>query len=120
MARYPIVLAHLEFVQLIHGSLVIFLERSRRAVHLLHTDGVGCYLVEAALKPGIRARLCSHSETSVPTRLLDLGLVPDTSLVVVRTAPLGDPFEVELRGYRLCLRRADVVSLCVLPEAPQR
>jgi Fe2+ transport system protein FeoA len=91
------------------------------ASEAIHEPGKGpACLPLSSLKPGIRARLCSHSETSVPTRLLDLGLVPDTSLVVVRTAPLGDPFEVELRGYRLCLRRADVVSLCVLPEAPQR
>jgi ferrous iron transport protein A len=40
-------------------------------------------------------------------RLLDLGLLPDTHIRVLRRAPLGDPSVYELRGYRLCLRRDD-------------
>ncbi len=69
------------------------------------------------LGPGVRARLCHHSEQPVPTRLRDLGFVPDTALMVLRQAPLGDPLEVEIRGYRVCLRRADIASLCVVPLA---
>ncbi len=69
----------------------------------------------AVLEPGVRVRLCHHSEHPVPARLRDLGFVPGTSLVVLRQAPLGDPVEVEIRGYRVCLRRADVASLCVVP-----
>ena len=45
-----------------------------------------------------------------------MGFVPGTPLVVLRSAPLGDPFEVEIRGYRLCLRRSDVGAVCVRPE----
>ena len=40
-------------------------------------------------------------------RLLDLGLLPGTSVRVIRRAPLGDPTVYELRGSRLCLRRED-------------
>jgi len=72
----------------------------------------------SSLPPGLRAHLCRHSRTPVPQRLRDLGFVADTPLVVVRAAPLGDPVEVEIRGYRVCLRRADVSSLCVVPETP--
>ncbi len=72
----------------------------------------------SSLKPGMRARLCHHSETPVPPRLRDLGFVPDTPLRVVRAAPLGDPVEIEIRGYRVCLRRADVSSLCVVSIPP--
>ena len=71
----------------------------------------------SGLPPGVQARLCHHSEHPVPPRLRDLGFVPDTPLRVVRVAPLGDPIEVEIRGYRVCLRRADVASLCVRPVA---
>lgn len=42
--------------------------------------------------------------------------MPGTRLRVVRSAPLGDPIELELRGYRLCLRRADLVQVCAVPE----
>ena len=43
----------------------------------------------------------------VEQRLRDLGLVPGTLVRTLRRAPLGDPTEYELRGYRLCLRRTE-------------
>ena len=52
----------------------------------------------------------------IPRRLQDLGFVPGTRLRVVRRAPLGDPVEVELRGYRLCLRTEQLLSIRVEPE----
>jgi Fe2+ transport system protein FeoA len=44
---------------------------------------------------------------AVGDRLLDLGLVPGTPVLVLRRAPLGDPSIYELRGYQLCLRRTE-------------
>ena len=48
-------------------------------------------------------------EGSGPTerRLMDLGLLPETPVRLVRRAPLGDPSIYSLRGYQLCLRRTD-------------
>ena len=40
-------------------------------------------------------------------RLLELGVTPGVRLRVVGTAPLGDPLEIELRGYRLSVRRSE-------------
>jgi len=40
-------------------------------------------------------------------RLLEMGLVPGTVIVMGRCAPFGDPVEIELRGYSLTLRRSD-------------
>ncbi|MFQ5515359.1 MAG: ferrous iron transport protein A [Myxococcota bacterium] len=70
------------------------------------------------LRPGEGGRLCTHHPDGVSRRLRDLGFVPGTSLRVIRAAPLGDPVEVELRSFRLCLRRADVADVCVTPEPP--
>lgn len=53
------------------------------------------------------------------TRLLDLGFVPGTVVHVVRRGPLGDPMELELRGYRICLRRHDLEGLCATPLEAQ-
>jgi ferrous iron transport protein A len=47
---------------------------------------------------------------------VDLGFVAGTPLEVVRAAPLGDPVEIELRGYRVCLRRQELLGVCVTPE----
>lgn len=49
----------------------------------------------------------------IDRRLLDLGLLPGTSILVLRRAPLGDPTEFELRGYRLCLRRSEAARVRV-------
>ncbi len=38
-------------------------------------------------------------------RLLEMGLTPGTLLRVVRFAPLGDPIDIEIRGYHLSLRK---------------
>ena len=52
----------------------------------------------------------------IPRRLGDLGFVPGTELAIVRRAPFGDPIELEIRGYRMCLRAAQVRGLRVIPE----
>ncbi len=45
-------------------------------------------------------------------QLLAMGLTPGTPLKVVRRAPLGDPIELEVRGFSLSLRRDE--AQCVL------
>jgi ferrous iron transport protein A len=55
--------------------------------------------------------------SSIPSRLSDLGFVPGTVLCIIRRAPFGDPIEVEIRGYRLCLRAAQLETLRVVPES---
>jgi len=46
-------------------------------------------------------------------RLLAMGLLPGTEVSVVQVAPLGDPVEVEFRGMRLSLRKADAAAVQV-------
>jgi ferrous iron transport protein B len=52
-------------------------------------------------------------------RLLELGIVPGVRVRVTRTAPLGDPIEIEVRGSEFSLRRAEArqVSVLALPAA---
>lgn len=40
-------------------------------------------------------------------RLREMGLLPGTSLMLVRTAPFGDPIEIKVRGYNLTLRKSE-------------
>jgi len=46
-------------------------------------------------------------------RLREMGLMPGTSLTLVRTAPLGDPIEVKVRGYNLTLRKSEAEHILV-------
>ena len=50
-------------------------------------------------------RIVGMDEVSL--RLLEMGLTPGVDVTLVGTAPLGDPLEIELRGYRLSLRRSE-------------
>ena len=43
--------------------------------------------------------------------LLDMGLIPRTVVTLPRTAPLGDPHELRLRGYTLTLRKEDAAMI---------
>ena len=62
----------------------------------------------ADLPVGARARVTSILGTDELTmRLLEMGLTPGVEVAVIGTAPLGDPLELELRGYRLSVRRSE-------------
>lgn len=41
------------------------------------------------------------------TRLREMGLLPGTRVTLVRVAPMGDPLEIQVRGYRLSLRKSE-------------
>ena len=65
--------------------------------------------------PGFRGRILAHKNGDVALRLRELGFVEGTAVSVLRRGPLGDPLEVELRGYRICLRRNDIAAIDVVP-----
>jgi ferrous iron transport protein A len=46
-------------------------------------------------------------EDEIALRLLEMGLTPGVEVTLVGAAPLGDPLEFEVRGYRLSLRKAE-------------
>ena len=47
----------------------------------------------------------------ISQRLLEMGLTPGTQVRLLGVAPLGDPLELELRGYRLSVRRAEAARV---------
>jgi ferrous iron transport protein A len=46
-------------------------------------------------------------------RLREMGLIAGTRITLVRTAPLGDPLEIMLRGYHLTLRKSEAEHVIV-------
>lgn len=61
---------------------------------------------------GARARVRSVAgDDELSLRLLEMGLTPGVEIAVVGTAPLGDPLELELRGYRLSVRRSEAARV---------
>lgn len=51
----------------------------------------------------------------VSIRLLEMGLTTGTAVLVIGTAPLGDPLELEVRGYRLSVRKLEAARVQVEP-----
>ena len=48
-----------------------------------------------------------HGEGAVKRRIMDMGLTKGVDVHIRKVAPLGDPIEVNVRGYELSLRKAD-------------
>jgi ferrous iron transport protein A len=60
------------------------------------------------LQKGMTARVVRVPEPTPETiRLEEMGLTLGTVFKVIKIAPFGDPIEIELRGYRLCLRKRE-------------
>lgn len=53
---------------------------------------------------------------AIAMRLLEMGFVPGTRVELVKTAPLGDPLELRIRGYHLSLRRAEAAHVRVVRQ----
>lgn len=49
-------------------------------------------------------------------RLREMGLLAGTRVTLVRTAPLGDPLEIKIRGYHLTLRKTEAEHVVVEPD----
>ena len=69
------------------------------------------------VRPGKTVRVLKlHGQGPVKRRIMDMGITRDTEILVRKTAPLGDPIEVHIRGYELTLRKADVDIIEIMEE----
>ena len=60
------------------------------------------------VKVGRRVRVVMvRGEGAVKRRIMDMGLTKGVEIYVRKVAPLGDPIEINVRGYELSLRKAD-------------
>lgn len=46
-------------------------------------------------------------------KLIDMGITPGVEIKVKRVAPLGDPIEINLRGYELSIRRSEARNIFI-------
>jgi ferrous iron transport protein A len=66
----------------------------------------------ADLPVGTRGRVNRiNGADEVSCRLMEMGLTPGVELALIGVAPLGDPLELELRGYRLSIRRCEAARV---------
>lgn len=56
-----------------------------------------------------------QGESRLNERLMELGIVPGTQVLLKRFAPLGDPMEITVRGYSLSIRKEDARQILISP-----
>ena len=52
-----------------------------------------------------------YGEGAVRRRIMDMGITKGTEIFVRKLAPLGDPMEINVRGYELSLRKEDAANI---------
>lgn len=66
----------------------------------------------AALKPGQSGKVLSLTgDAAVKKRISEMGLTKGVVVLVERIAPLGDPMDIKVRGYRLSLRKDEAARV---------
>ena len=69
------------------------------------------------VKPGLTVRVVKiKGEGPVKRRIMEMGITKGVKIHVRKLAPLGDPMEVNVRGYGLSLRKADAENIEVESE----
>lgn len=65
------------------------------------------------MKPGMKAEILGYERGPKPyrDRLLSMGLTKGTVFSLRKIAPLGDPVEIEVRGFKLSLRKKEADTL---------
>lgn len=69
------------------------------------------------LKAGESGKITAvGGEGALRLRLLDMGLIPKTTVSVQKIAPMGDPIQIRVRGYELTLRCDDAKMIEITRE----
>ncbi|KXT75455.1 FeoA family protein [Streptococcus sp. DD12] len=104
------------------GSAIIMLRGSRLALDQSILARVGIAPVEetfetlplSELAVGEHAVVVAiHALAEAKRRLMDMGITRHTQVYLRKVAPLGDPIEINLRGYELTLRKSEAQLISV-------
>lgn len=77
----------------------------------MKNSGEKCTLAD--LKVGQEAKVISLNEKNpaIKRHLLDMGIVRNTIVKIKKIAPMGDPIDIALRDYELCICKADLEKI---------
>ncbi len=65
-----------------------------------------------SIRPGHSAKIKKiHGVGALKSRIMDMGITQGTEVIIRKCAPLGDPIQLEVRGYQLSLRKADAKNI---------
>lgn len=55
-----------------------------------------------------------NDNKAIRRRLLDMGITKGVEVEVKKMAPLGDPIDISIRGYELCIRKIDALNIDIV------
>jgi len=89
--------------------------KERRCKHNRARLATGCEGHLSDLARGQKGKVLDfHNDNmALRRRLLDMGITKGVIIEVKKIAPLGDPIDICLRGYELCIRKKDMQSIDV-------
>jgi ferrous iron transport protein A len=67
----------------------------------------------ADLKKGEKGIIRSFSDQEMSLKLLEMGCLPGTELLLTATAPFGDPIVIKISGYCLSMRRNEAATILI-------
>jgi ferrous iron transport protein A len=70
-------------------------------------------LSDLSLKQKGKVTAIDASDPEMRRRFFDMGITEGVLVAIKKIAPLGDPVDIHLRGYELCLRRDDMRKITV-------
>ena len=54
-----------------------------------------------------------EGDSAYKRRIMDMGITKGTEILIKKIAPMGDPVDIELRGYELCIRKEEMKNIDV-------
>ena len=67
------------------------------------------------LKPGQMGKVVKLNGTGkIKYRIVDMGIIPGTAILIKRFAPFGDPIQINLRGYELSIRKSEAKNIEII------
>jgi ferrous iron transport protein A len=97
----------------IYLLLVFFSQCVDNNDYHLHLEGMAMLLSELTVGAKARIKCFVEGDKSYRYKLLSLGLLRGTEVLLERKAPLGDPLQIQVRGFSLSLRKDEAKMICV-------
>ncbi len=66
-----------------------------------------------ALKPGYKAQISGFNEDLIPIKMLEMGMLPGSEVLVKRISPLGDPMHIRVSGFDMALRKDEAAFVFI-------
>ena len=75
--------------------------------------GKRCHLSDLKIDQRAKVLGLHMDKPELRRHLLDMGITKGTEILIKKVAPMGDPVDIELRGYELCIRKEEMKNIDV-------